>query len=430
MAGAIRTCKIRGITFISGLIWESPVDSVLFRENRNNARKANAYYVTRKLGKQLTQLGLVSTEEKNSASVGMCSLAGTLCNIVNVPTWLGAFVVNHQEMGLVVVRNGEILAGMDCISSQEVIYDKFMHMINMFQDAGDDFDKIYCPAAWDIPDSEELSLVSVISDKTFKKNKALLRSFSGFNLFKKSKKNILKSIFLFGSIIAGGIGYYSYIAYQQAQEEQRIVRTKYIQPPHEWESEAFVSEQLNKWNFYLESYPMVFDGWDLKAVSFSRRQTKLTYMRNEMLTASSFGKKAFAYFNVHPVFDKSGNKATLSILLPADENIDNKEILLPEQDAEITFYSYFQRIGVNHIELKKVDVKLPREPASNNSDVIYKWGKVTWKKYMWTLTVDVPPSVMLYGLRQLPGLRISKISTKDIERSTWKLEGEFYANEK
>ncbi|EAA4188427.1 type 4b pilus protein PilO2 [Salmonella enterica subsp. enterica] len=430
MAGAIRTCKIRGITFISGLIWESPVDNVLFRENRNHARKENAYYVTRKLGKQLTQLGLVSAEEKNDASVGMCSLAGTLCNIVNVPTWIGAFIVNHQEMALVVVRHGEILAGMDCISSQEVIYDKFMHTIDMVRDAGDDFDKTYCPAVWDIPDSEELSLTSVVTGKEFKKNKSLLRSFSGFDFLKKEKKSILKLVFLFGSVIAGSVGYYSYQYYQQEQEEHRIINTKYIPPPHEWESETSVNEQLNKWDFYLESYPMVFDGWDLKAVSFSRGLAKLTYMRNEMLTASSFGKKAFAYFNVHPVFDKSGNKATLSLLLPADKDVDNKETLLPGQDAEIIFYSYFQRIGVNHIELKKVDVKLPREPVSDNPDVIYKWGKVTWKKYMWTLTVGVPPSVMLYGLKQLPGLRISKIRTEDIDRSTWKLEGEFYANEK
>ncbi|EAA5550578.1 hypothetical protein ZY50_22515 [Salmonella enterica subsp. enterica] len=430
MAGAIRVFKLRGITFISGLIWESPVDNVLFRDVRKNAQKNNIYYVTRKLGKQLTQLGLVSVEEKKDASVGMCSLAGTLCNIINVPTWIGAFVVNHQEMALAAVRHGEILAGMDCIGSTEVIYDKFMHMINMFQDAGDDFDRVYCPTAWDIPDSEELSLTTVVADKGFKKNKTLLCSFSGFDFLKKDKKSALTLVFFLSSVIAGSVGYYSYQYYQQKQEEQRVVNTKYIPPPHEWESAAFVNEQLSKWDFYLESYPMVFEGWDLKAVSFSRGLAKLTYIRNEMLTASSFDKKAYAYFKVHPVFDKSGNKATLSFLLPVDKNIENKEKLLPGQDAEITFYSYFQRIGVNRILLKKVDVKLPPEPASGSPDVIYKWDKVTWKKYTWTLIVDIPPAVMLYGLKQLPGLRISKISTADINSSTWKLEGEFYANEK
>ncbi|EAS1948226.1 hypothetical protein AXB88_21900 [Salmonella enterica] len=430
MAGVIRTCKIKGVTFISGLIWEGPVDNILLRDARKNAEKNNVYYVARKLGKQLTQLGMVSEEEKQDANVGMCSLAGTLCNIVNDPTWIGAFTVNHQEMALVAVRYGEILAGMDCIGSTEQIYDKFMHMINMFQETGDEFNRIYCPAAWDIPDSEELYLTTVVTNKGFSKHKALLRSFAGFDFFKKDKKSTLTFVFLLSAIIAGSGGYYGYQYYQKKQEEERVVNTRYLPPPHEWESESFVDEQLNIWDLHLESYPMVYEGWDLKAVSFSRGLAKLTYHRNEMLTADSFDKKAFAYFKVHPVFDKGGNEATLSLFLPSDKNIDNKEVLLPGKDAEITFFSYFQRIGLSNITLKKVDVKLPPEPASDQVDVIYKWDKVTWKKYNWSLTVDVPPSVMLYGLKQLPGLRISKISTIDINSSTWRLEGEFYANEK
>ncbi|EAA9518778.1 type 4b pilus protein PilO2 (plasmid) [Salmonella enterica subsp. salamae] len=430
MAGAIRTCKIKGVTFISGLIWEEPVDNVLLRDARKNAGKNNVYYVARKLGKQLTQLGVVSAEEKQDANVGMCSLAGTLCNIVNEPTWVGAFTINHQEMALVAVRYGEILAGMDCIGSTELIYDKFMRMINIFQEAGDEFNRIYCPVAWDIPDSEELNLTTVVTSKGFNKNKALLRSFAGFDFFKKDKKSTLTLVFLLGSIIFGYGGYYSYQYHQKKQEEERVVNTRYLPPPHEWESEPFVDEQLNIWDLQLESYPMVYEGWDLKAVSFSRGLAKLTYQRNEMLTAESFDKKAYAYFKVHPMFDKSGGEATLSLMLPADNDVDNKEALLPGKDAEITFYSYFQRIGVSNITLKKVDVELPPEPASNNIDVINKWDKITWKKYNWTLTIGIPPSVMLYGLKQLPGLRISKISTADINSSTWKLEGEFYANEK
>ncbi|HFW3281199.1 TPA: type 4b pilus protein PilO2, partial [Salmonella enterica subsp. enterica serovar Bahrenfeld] len=213
-------------------------------------------------------------------------------------------------------------------------------------------------------------------------------------------------------------------------ENQKIVNTIYVTPPHEWEDKLLVDEQLLFWQAQLDKYPMTYEGWDLKSVSLSEKKTTLKYYRNEMQTADSFEEKAFAYFHVYPVFDNSGDTATITISLHDIKKVNNKESLLPGENANIVFFSYFQRIGISHMELKHVDVSLPPEPISNDDVTIYKWGKVTWQKFLWSFETSAPPYVIIYGLKKLPGLRISKISTSNINESNWKVEGVFYANAK
>ncbi|EHJ2437154.1 TPA: type 4b pilus protein PilO2 [Salmonella enterica subsp. enterica serovar Hvittingfoss] len=430
MTDVIKSYKIRGVTFVSGLLWEAPIENVLLRETRKKLENQNIYFASRKIGKHVTQLGLVSNEEKNTAALGACSLAGTLCSIINEPTWIGAFTINSREMALVVVKNGVVLAGTDCVGSVEQISEKFVQIINMFHETHEEINRIYCPSDWNVPESRELILTSVISEKNFHKHKVLLHSFSGFDFFKKNRKKILTSLLFCGAMSCCFFCYCMYQHYQEEKENQKIVNTIYVTPPHEWEDKLLVDEQLLFWQAQLDKYPMTYEGWDLKSVSLSEKKTTLKYYRNEMQTADSFEEKAFAYFHVYPVFDNSGDTATITISLHDIKKVNNKESLLPGENANIVFFSYFQRIGISHMELKHVDVSLPPEPISNDDVTIYKWGKVTWQKFLWSFETSAPPYVIIYGLKKLPGLRISKISTSNINESNWKVEGVFYANAK
>ncbi|EKN6178779.1 hypothetical protein DVQ78_19575, partial [Yersinia enterocolitica] len=232
-------------------------------------------------------------------------------------------------------------------------------------------------------------------------------------------------------LAASVFGGYTWYQHKLEQDElERVINTKILPPPHEWEKQPLVDDQLNQWQVEIESEPMVYEGWDLKKVKFSPDRAVLSYMRNEMLSADSFSRKVYTHFNVYPVFDKNGNAAKITLKINSIKTYGNNEELLSGTNVSMKFFSYFQSLGINNITLKKEKVTLPPVPDSNDPDVVYKWGQVDWQKFKWSVDINIPPSVLLYGLEPLPGLRIDSMSSSNVSGTSWKLEGDFYAKEK
>lgn len=429
MQETVQSFSIAGKHFVSGLVWEFPLDRSLITEKKKSLRQEFQYFCQYKLGKHNVQFGLVPKENSQVCDVGYSSFAATMARNINMPYWIGVFKVSPVLYSLVAVRDGFIMAGKDIVGDADRVWLVFNELIDTMAEMGEVFEQIFVPKEWDVPAGNVINIREFLGDKKRRANLVKMSTLSGSNI---SQANIRYCIQAGIGCAILAIGYMGYSYYQHKKEENKqeiIMRTKILPPPQEWEYMPRVNAQIKYWQQMVDNLPLIFEGWELSNVRFTTGEMTFSYVRNEMLSADSFGKKASAYFGGRLTFDKEGNTATIvkSFKPISDENT---EILLNNKDVNIKFYSWLQHTDIENISFEKTSVALPPLPTTTDSSLIYKWGEIDWEKYKWKMDipVDIAPNIVFQGIEPLSGLRLSAMYCDDIRTNGWHLEGYFYAS--
>ncbi|ELH4156714.1 type 4b pilus protein PilO2 [Salmonella enterica] len=424
----VKSFSISGKHFISGLVWESPIDRLLLSGKKKALRQEYQYICQYRLGKNNLQIGLVPKEDSQACDIGYFSFAATMASYISKPHWIGVFQVSLTLYALVAVRNGFIMAGQDIVGEAEQISKVFKELIDTMVEMGDSFEHVFAPEEWDVPDSENINVRRLLTDKKNRNSLVMLRAISGNHLSQKNIRNCILAGVSCAILATGYIGYRYYQYQHEKMKKEIIMRTKIIPPPHEWEYMPLFSVQLEHWQKMIEQLPLVFDGWELTRIHVTNGEITFCYLRSEMLSADSFSKKARARFGGTLTFDKEGNTATIvKTFKPLTD--ENAETLLNNMDVNIKFYSWLQHMTANNIFFDKIPVVLPSVPATPEKDIIYKWGRIDWEKYKWKMDIplNIEPYILFQG-KQLSGLRLSSMYCNDIRADGWHLEGYFYAN--
>jgi len=420
----MRQIEINNSTWTVGLWWQDLDPNEKPRNKIQNILKDfnddNIYNVFAHKDHVTSQLGLGKTEDEKK-SLAKPSLAATLCEALESNSFLGWFRLSEDQIWVVAVADGSILADGDLCGTEEEVLPTF-EMLEQLDEAQWENDiQIYD----DVESAHEQLTIYVSNIKP----KGKLQSV-------KRKLPIVKisiGILLF-AMLAGGI--YGYIAYKDYKKEQeRLARQEAFKKklaaqntepidmsklekkhfPKKWLKEPTADRLISYCRKQQKSIPISENGWLTKGFSCGKNALVVTIERGDNVSFLSLPKN----YNFNT---QEPNIATKRIEHNIFKNINRpKRKLLSLNKASAHIFELARKIKasvevkVENLQPKQVTVK----GKTKTVFPVYKKGNFLIK-----MENQFPYFGIEKTIQNIPGLVVEKIDFKD---KKVELKGVFYA---
>lgn len=428
MTSVAQSITVSGKHFVAGLFWQSLTrPRAYLQEAREIGRRDKMDVVAIRKGRVL-QAGFA---RKSSANVGAYSLASTLAGILG-DDWIGVFEVDAatELYAIVGTKNGAIIPGCDALGSRIEIEERLRADYNLHR-----FGRVFCPDDFGFG-GEERRLSDVLASGKLLKEYKLASLGSSVSLGK-----LIAFGFAFLLLIGVTVGFLLYRKHQQevleaaaeaamaAQLEQAAAQTAATAQaptalPHPWATQPKAQSLRAACGKAIHGVPLSMGGWLVESASCNGGTLQMVFKRTGNATIVSVMKAAENHgYRVDSV-DEVGDSANMSFALPALA-AGGDDTLVPMAALSDGVKSLLQSRQIAY----SIAVNPPPPPpqALPGEEPPPAPPAPDWQTSTFTVTGKNTPAVVMAGIEELPGVRLTTIAARRSDSALeWTLTGELH----
>lgn len=435
MLNDIKITKINGREFVSGLMWQ-PLQ-------RQRAHMAEARDIGKKFGMDIVAIRPSATmiqagfvKKGNGVNKGMYSMASALAGNIHEESWIGVFELPDGDYALIAVHGGLIVPGCDVVGSKQDIRNLLIEKDSQRKVIS--FGKVFHPLDFDYR-GEPLDLADLLHPKQLKAEFKLKQLTFGM-----TKKELIVVGCLALAIVAAGLGYLQWSAYQEQLERQEADRQELLRQQqlaelaaksasspesqallHPWATMPGIADFLSGCQGGIDALPLALGGWLFESAICTSETLETVYSRAPSATFETFAAAAATRFPSPPALLDGGERAGLGDQITLGAGGDDELLLVDDMRAQFT--SYLQRL---ELKAEIVEVAPPAPPVAEQLPGQAEPAAPpppAWKKFGFTVTTQHTPETVFRGFA-LQGVRLTEISVNKADvQLTWSIKGEIYA---
>jgi hypothetical protein len=436
----VRIITVNGHKFVTGLFWQPLTNPRAYmNEARQIGKKRNWDIVAIRKGIRI-QAGFVN---KNAGVMkGMYSLAATLAGQLG-DSWIGAFPVGNDEYAVFAVHDGSIVPGYDLVADRALAIAKLKEGYGIFQYPNN---HIYAPADFEFSQFEH-HLETLLISKNLKNEYRLKQLTFGL-----TKQELLTVGVCTASAIICIYGWVEYTAYKAKKIREEQIQLEQLRQAelarlnansrteqdaealrHPWAAQPTAVDFITTCSAEILALPLNIAGWQIEGAKCDTKSLTATYKRNASIASiNTFIDRAEGVCEGTPLFTEDGETATLrrtvKMLFGGDETV------APATKVKHTFLSYFQVLDVRLKLIEKTitpPVAPPVTPPGQQPASAPQAAIPDWKMFNYEFETPITPKLLIEGLPDTNGVRITKLEMRFIEDDPslkWTVTGELYAS--
>lgn len=421
MTSQAQSITVNGKRFVSGLFWQPLTRPRSYlQEAREIGRREKMDVVAIRKGRVL-QAGFA---RKSTTVAGGYSLASTLAGALG-EDWIGVFEVDGQYV-IVGTKNGAIIPGCDAIGAREDIEDRLRSDFNLHR-----FGRVFCPQAFGFG-GEERDLRQILGAVKLRREYRL----TALSARERVYKTVLAAVGVFalcGLLVVGVLHRRATAlarkeaaarvlkAKHQAQKAQAAVVSAPAPVPHSWATEPLAKDLRVACVGAIDAVPVSMGGWTVDSIDCNGSTLQLASKRAGEATNATLRQAASAYGYQVESIDATGETAELSKSLPVLP-VGGDEALASMDTVVDGIRAILRRRDIAFSLTPKLP---PAPPAAAPGKHAPPAPAPDWKTNLLTVNGPNAPAVVMAGIEEQPGMRLTTIGVKRTGSTLdWTLTGE------